>query len=121
MVNSISQFSLPKEAKLRLRSQYDLVREKGVLFRGRFFHLACLRDVSISAEKKCGVIVSRRVGGAVIRNKVKRRMRDLYRHDRCKIKSGSWLAVIAMPKAATASMADLRSEWLRLLQKHSIK
>ena len=60
------------------------------------------------------VVVSRRVGGAMIRNKVKRRLREIYRHELPGLKSGLWLVITAKPSAATASSEELRREWLRL-------
>ncbi len=66
------------------------------------------------------VVVSRRVGSAVTRNKVKRRLREIYRHELPRLKPGLWLVVTAKPGAATASLASLRAEWLRLAQRLSI-
>ena len=111
--------TLPKEARLRLGYQYEFVRNKGHIVHGPLFRLACA-PAPDSLSTACGMIVSRRVGGAVIRNKVKRRLRNLYRLDRAIIAPSLWLVIIASPKAAAASMADLRAEWLRLSNKLSI-
>ena len=73
-----------------------------------------------SSPTQGAVVVSRRVGPAVIRNKVKRRLREIYRHELPRLKTGIWLIVTAKPAAARASLASLRSEWLRLAQRLSI-
>jgi len=66
------------------------------------------------------VVVSRRVGSAVIRNKVKRRLREIYRHQLPALKPGLWLVVTAKPAAAKATLEALRVEWLRLANRLSI-
>jgi ribonuclease P protein component len=66
------------------------------------------------------VVVSRRVGSAVVRNRVKRRLRDIFRHQLPSLKRGLWLVITAKPPAATAKTEALRSEWLRLGKRLSI-
>lgn len=66
------------------------------------------------------VVVSRRVGSAVIRNRVKRRLRDIFRHQLPSLKPGLWLVITAKTPAASASSDSLRSEWLRLGKRLSI-
>ncbi len=73
-----------------------------------------------SQETQGAVVVSRRVGSAVTRNKVKRRLREIYRHELPGLKPGLWLVVTAKPPAASASMHELRLEWLRLANRLSI-
>lgn len=88
------------------------MRAQGRSKRGSLFRLSSLS----SSQKitKCGIVVSRRVGGAVVRNKIKRRFRELYRHEQATLIPGIWIVIIASSAAATASMAELRVEWFRL-------
>lgn len=110
--------SLPREACLRLKSQYDAVRAQGTSLYGPFFRLSCLEKED--GPTQLGIIVSKRVGSAVIRNKIKRRFREIYRHARPNLKPRLWLVLIAAPKAATTSFQELEQEWLRLGKKLSI-
>ena len=68
---------------------------------------------SPASPTQAAVVVSRRVGPAVMRNKVKRRLREIYRNELSRLKAGIWLVVTAKPGAATATLATLRAEWLR--------
>lgn len=112
------QYSLPREACLRLKHQYDEVRSHGTSTYGPFFRVSCLKkDEGLT---QLGIIVSRRVGSAVIRNKIKRRLREIYRNARLQLKPHLCLVVIATPKAATSSFQELHYEWLRLGKKLSI-
>jgi len=63
-----------------------------------------------SEPAKIGFVVSRAVGGAVVRNKVRRRLRHLARRYLGSLPEGSLLVVRANPRAATARQADLAAE-----------
>jgi ribonuclease P protein component len=67
-----------------------------------------------------GFITSRRVGGAVTRNLVRRRLREICRHHRSLIIPDRLVVVIAKPAAATAAFKELREEWLLLARQLSI-
>lgn len=57
-----------------------------------------------------GFVVSRAVGGAVVRNKVKRRLRHLMRDRLHRLPRGSLLVVRANPPAASARSEHLAAE-----------
>ena len=59
---------------------------------------------------KVGFIVSRAVGPAVTRNRVKRRLRELVRGYLQLLPGGSLLVVRANPMAARASQPDLAAD-----------
>ncbi|HZJ39148.1 MAG TPA: ribonuclease P protein component, partial [Chthoniobacterales bacterium] len=59
-------------------------------------------------------------GGAVVRNRVRRRLRDIVRTQQTRLRSGIWLVVVARPYAANATYQQLRDEWLRLAERASI-
>ncbi len=56
---------------------------------------------------RVGFVVSRAVGGAVVRNRVKRRLRHLAREQVGALPGSTLLVVRALPAAATASYDDL--------------
>lgn len=62
-----------------------------------------------TAEPQVGVVVSRAVGGAVVRNRVKRRLRHLARA-RLGLLPRSTMVVRALPPAADASSARLAGD-----------
>jgi ribonuclease P protein component len=73
-----------------------------------------------TGETQGAVVVSRRVGSAVIRNRVKRRLRDIFRHQLPSLKQGLWVVITAKTPAAAAPTEALRAEWLRLGKRLSI-
>ena len=68
---------------------------------------------------RVGYVVSRAVGNAVTRNRVKRRLRELVREHGEVLPAGSSLVVRALPPAAEASYAELRSDLVRCLSRVS--
>ena len=70
-----------------------------------------------TSTMRAGFVVSRAVGGAVVRNRVKRRLRELVR-SRSSLLVGCDVVVRALPAAAAADFAalgrDLDSALLRL-------
>ncbi|MGO8957363.1 MAG: ribonuclease P protein component [Streptosporangiaceae bacterium] len=59
---------------------------------------------------RVGFVVSRRVGTAVVRNRVRRRLRHLARGYLGSLPGGSLLVLRAAPRAATACQADLAAD-----------
>lgn len=57
-----------------------------------------------------GFAVSKAVGGAVVRNRVKRRLRAIVAADLSSLPAGAHVVVRALPAAATASFSELSSD-----------
>ena len=64
-------------------------------------------------QVRYGFIVSKRVGKAVVRNRVKRRLREIVRH--LDLKAGTDIILSARPQAAQAEYAALNTAVLDLL------
>src|SRR5678809_1123012 len=110
------RFRFPKSARLFRASEFRRMKAEGVSFHGKFIVLSVLKDMP-APEVRVGLITSRRVGGAVVRNRVRRRLREIVRRHQHALGSGVWLVIIARPAAAAASFAALDDEWLRLMKR----
>jgi ribonuclease P protein component len=71
-------------------------------------HLLIRRDDP--APPRVGLVVSKKVGSAVVRNKVRRRLRHLMRGHLGSLPGGSLLVLRAAPSAAGACQADLAAD-----------
>ena len=65
---------------------------------------------SSSAPARAGFVVSKAVGGAVVRNRVRRRLRHLVRERLAALPAGSTLVVRALPAAAEPPYARLGAD-----------
>ena len=78
--------------------------------RGRkFAHGALVFHLGITADsqRRCGFIVSKAVGGSVVRHRVTRRLRNVCSDLYADLPPGARLVIRALPAAGSASYADL--------------
>lgn len=66
-----------KPKKLRNNQQFRRVYDEGQRFHTPFFSAFILKTES--GETRCGITVTRKVGSAVVRNRCKRRLREVIR------------------------------------------
>ena len=69
------------------------------------------------ARSRLGITVSRKVGNAVVRNRLKRRIREWFRSERDRLREPLDLVVIARPQAAALSGTELRAQLSKQLEK----
>jgi ribonuclease P protein component len=101
---------LPAAARMRSRLDFTAAVRGGSRAGRPLLVGHLLVRVGSGEPVKVGFIVSRAVGPAVVRNRVRRRLRHLasgYLHS---LPGGSLLVLRANPQAATASQADLAAE-----------
>jgi len=69
------------------------------------------------ASPRVGLVVSKAVGNAVIRNRVQRRLRHLVREQLDRLPPSGALVIRALPDAAGASSPELRTDLVRCLKR----
>ena len=115
----MSSFSFPKTRRLTHRSEYERVKRVGITQRGKLLMLNAMPTEN-SDPWRAGFVTSGRLGGAVVRNRVRRRLREIVRRHQREPRQGVWFVIIARYEAAAASYDALEDEWLRLARRASI-
>ena len=105
--------------RLTHRSEYEHVKRNGITQRGKLLILNVM-TMQNSGSWRAGFVTSGRLGGAVVRNRVRRRLREIVRRHQDQLRQGFWFVIIARHEAATASFRELEDEWLRLARRASI-
>lgn len=98
----------PRALRLRRSADFRWVQGRGK--RVKMPRILVLFTPGRAPQSRFGLVVSRKVGNAVRRNRVKRWLREAIRRNR-RVLQGRWdLAIIAHPSAAQAGLLVLESE-----------
>ena len=71
-------------------------------------------------ETRFGFIITKAVGGAVVRNTVRRRLKAVCAEALPDVREGADVVIRALPSSAGASFAELRAEVRRCLERRSV-
>lgn len=112
--------TLPKAARLRRSADVRRVLDHGETVAGPLAALYWY-DRTDSRGPRIAVIASRRVGSAVVRNRVRRRIKHVFRQRLDDLPPFRDYVVIARQRAATADAAQLASELALLLARSERK
>ncbi len=115
MSSPIQRFSLPRGARITEKCEFQRVFSQGEKLWGRLF--ICYVLMETSAECRLGLVVSRKVGGAVVRNRVKRNIREFFRLNRHRLSPGLQLVVVARMGSAELDGKACSHELERILGK----
>jgi ribonuclease P protein component len=106
-------YALQKVKRLIKPEQFSLVYEKGVSLADRFLVLKALPNEF--EYSRYGISVSKKVGNAVVRNRVKRVLREIIRLS--PLKSGWDIIFIARGPAASGEYRQLNKSAVNLLSR----
>lgn len=70
-----------------------------------------------SGKNRLGVTVGAKLGKAVVRNRVRRRLREIYRLSQPEMKKGFDIVLVARSRSVTASYRELERAYRRLCDK----
>ena len=97
-----------------------MVRAQGSSAAGRFLVLSTLPYSGEGAgtkESRFGIITTKRLGHAVVRNLLRRRIREILRAHGDPLYLGHYVVVIPRHTAATADYQELEKDFKRLLKR----
>lgn len=97
-----------------IKKNYEFHRlySKGKCAGSAFLVVYC-RHTKRNANR-LGVTISKKLGKAVVRNKIRRRIREIYRTNEDKLLPGFDLVIVARKGSVQATYWDLEADFLRL-------
>ena len=106
---------LPRARILRRRSDFQAIRTTGGTESGSLLKLNW--RVLPGPSRRVAAIVTKACGPAVTRNRIKRWIREAWRHLQADLAPGLDSVWISRPKAGTAGLETLQEEMTRLYRK----
>jgi len=104
----------PRAVRLGRRSEYEAVYHGGQRRSSQQF-IVFFRPNG-GEHSRFGISVKKALGGAVVRNRIKRRIREILRLSQSEIPSGWDIVIHPRSTVARAEFASLQAELLRLLR-----
>ena len=115
---------LTRHQTMKRASEFAMVRAQGSSAAGRFLVLSSAslpRDAAASntgtAESRFGIITTRKLGHAVVRNLLRRRVREIIRAHGEPLARGRCVVVIPRIHAATASYEQLERDFIKQMRR----
>lgn len=110
---------LRRGTRLTASPEFERVYKQGTAYRGKLVSVHAFPNGA--GSPRLGLSVSKKVGNAVTRNTVKRRLREIFRSRLPEIKAESDFVISARPAASGATYQDLEREFEKALQKFRAK
>ena len=105
--------SLSAAERIRRRPEFERVYGNGARVHGRFMTLVVLQNGG--AASRLGVAATRKLGGAVVRNRAKRLAREVFR--RQKVAAGLDVVVIPRREMLDAPLPGLEADYRAALER----
>ena len=107
---------LPKSARVKQRREFERIRAKG-----RRLSSGCLiaNWLALPAENRSrlGVITSRKVGSAVVRNRARRLLRETFRRHQHDLANPATIVLVARPSIAGKGFETVERDYLAALRR----
>lgn len=100
---------------LKKNGQFVYAYKRGKAKSSKYMTLIFVRARTYNT--KVGFSVSKKIGNAVVRNKVKRRLKDSFGRYMPSIKKGYYVVIVARPPIAQATFSQLHEQVGALLNK----
>ncbi len=107
---------LSSNLRMKLACDFARVKSQGSSQAGKYLVLGALH-VEALKEFQFGLITGGKLGNAVVRNRIRRLLREIVRAHRTEIAPGWQMVIIARWRAPQATLAELENDWLRLARR----
>ena len=111
----MKRFSFSYRERLHLQKDFKKVFKSGHRLENRKIKILAYKNDGLYL-KRLGLVTSRKVGIAVVRNRTKRRLREIFRTHKHLLEPGLDLVFISKPETASLDYNTLKKTVLELLK-----
>ena len=118
---------MPEAGRLRLRRAARLQQPRDfarVRQQGQRLALGCLianwHPLPEGTTPRLGVVTSRKIGGAVVRSRARRLLRESFRQHQNELKHPVELVLVARPSIAGRAFAEVEKDFLMVLNRANL-
>jgi ribonuclease P protein component len=110
---------MQKELRLKRREDYNKVYRHGKSVANFQFVLYC-RKQPAAAPFRLGISVSKKVGTAVVRNRIRRRVKEIVRHHAQDIAHGNEYILIARKPVAEMEYSEMEKSIIHVMKRAGV-
>lgn len=108
------RYRLPRSARLQKKCEFDAVRAEGSRV-ARGCLIVNWMKLPGSSGCRLGIVVGRKVGCAVARNRARRLLREVFRHHQHDIRDSTAVVLVARPSINEKAYAAVERDFLAAL------
>jgi len=101
----------PHSARVRKRREFEAAQDGGRRATTPHFVFLLFARAETNGPARLGIVASRKIGNAVVRNRAKRLVREAFRSSRDLFRPGIDVIVIVRRPLAPSKLSDVVSEW----------
>lgn len=117
----MKKLTFSRASRLRLRKAFELIFANGSKTATKDFVMWHTLDTKPEAGKQIGVIASKKTGGAVRRNRLKRLLREAFRLSKDELKDGARVIIYFKAGCTIDNLNEAAAALDRILMKARLK
>ncbi len=118
----MKKYGFPKYERIKTNVEFKRVYQEGRSYRDKYFVIYVRTVLKEDSQPyiRIGLTISKKVGNAIVRNRLKRLVRETYRLNKNRLTKGVEIVLVAFPQAANLDYMKVKESIMGLFRKAQI-